>query len=122
MIKLSGLVTLPAINIVGKTSIEENNPPEMDPENPQPEEEGRMSKAKLMSVYKGASEIYNMLGDNENLEPWVQDKITKAADYISSVLSHMQYEKSKPASIGQGDGAPSQAPDGKDTTRTVRTV
>jgi hypothetical protein len=122
MIKLSGLVTLPAIHRVGRNNIVEDAEPEVDPENPSPEEEGRMSKAKLMSVHKNAAEVYNMIGDNENLEPWVQDKITKAADYINSVYNHLQYEKNRPAAIGQGGGSPAQRDSGMDTTRTVRTV
>ena len=37
-----------------------------------------------------------MLADDENLEPWVQDKITKAADYIKSAFESLTYEKDNP--------------------------
>jgi hypothetical protein len=32
-----------------------------------------------------------MIQDTDNLEPWVQSKITKASDYINSVRNYMEY-------------------------------
>jgi hypothetical protein len=68
--------------------------------------EGYMSRAQLMSVHKQAGELYNMIGEQEGLEAWVQDKIGKAADYINSVYNYLQYEKNKANSLGNGDGSP----------------
>lgn len=68
--------------------------------------EGSMAKADLLAIHKQAGELYNMLGENEELEGWVQSKITKAADYINSVYNNMQYEKNKPKSVGNGMGTP----------------
>jgi hypothetical protein len=65
-----------------------------------------MAKAQLMKLSKQASELYNMIGDGEELEAWVQDKVSKASDYMNSVHSHMQYQKNKANTIGNGDGAP----------------
>ncbi len=71
--------------------------------------EGGMAKADLLAIHKQAGELYNMVDENEELEGWVQSKITKAADYISSVYNNMQYEKKKPMSIGNGMGTPADA-------------
>jgi hypothetical protein len=71
--------------------------------------EGQMAKADLLSIHKKAGELYNMISEDEELEGWVQAKITKAAEYINAVHNSMQYEKSKPASIGNGEGNPADA-------------
>jgi hypothetical protein len=80
---------------------------EMEPTND--DHEGRMAKSDLLALHKQAGELYNMLGDNEELEGWVQSKITLAADYISAVYNNLQYEKNKPLSIGTGMGAPADS-------------
>lgn len=56
--------------------------------------EGEMAKSELMLVADKALKISMMLRDDSNLEAWVQSKITKAADYISSVYNYMQYNGS----------------------------
>jgi hypothetical protein len=71
--------------------------------------EGHMAKADLLSIHKKAGELYNMIGENENLEGWVQAKITKAAEYINAIHNSLQYEKTKPMSLGNGDGSPADA-------------
>jgi len=68
--------------------------------------EGEMAKADLLSIHKKAGELYNMIGEEENLEGWIQAKITKAAEYINAVHNNLQYEKTKPSSIGNGNGSP----------------
>lgn len=84
-----------------------------DMDNPQDERiddhEGDMAKSSLLAIHKQAGELYNMIGEGEELEGWVQAKITKAADYINAVYNNMQYEKSKPKSVGDGMGAPADA-------------
>ena len=68
--------------------------------------EGYMAKAQLMSLNKQSGELYNMLSDNEELEAWIQSKITKASDYINAAYNYLQYEKNKANTIGNGEGAP----------------
>ena len=80
---------------------------EMEPTND--DHEGRMAKSDLLALHRQAGELYNMLGDNEELEGWVQSKITLAADYIGAVFNNLQYEKNKPLSIGTGMGAPADS-------------
>ena len=51
--------------------------------------EGQMAKGELMVVASKAQELANMMKDDTQLEAWVQSKITKAKDYISSVHDYM---------------------------------
>jgi hypothetical protein len=84
----------------------------MESDQGEDDHEGSMAKADLLALHKQAGELYNMIGEDEQLEGWIQSKITKAADYISSVYNNMQYEKSKPTSVGNGMGTPADADQG----------
>ena len=55
--------------------------------------EASMAKADLHKLANYAAELEQMIQDGEELEGWVQAKITKAADYISSVKHYLEYEK-----------------------------
>jgi len=57
--------------------------------------EGQMAKGELMVVASKAQELANMMKDDTQLEAWVQSKITKAKDYISSVHDYMNGNPSK---------------------------
>lgn len=52
--------------------------------------EGEMAKIQLRAMIDQADELVDMFEDNENLPEWVQNKITKAADYIKDVYSYME--------------------------------
>jgi len=54
--------------------------------------EGAMAKADLFKLSKYAQKLYKELGDEDQLEAWVQAKITKAADYLASVYHYLEYE------------------------------
>ena len=56
------------------------------------DEEGRMAKAQLYRAIKHAQAIMDNIGDNDELEAWVQSKITKAADYLGSARNYLEYE------------------------------
>jgi hypothetical protein len=58
--------------------------------------EGRMSKQNLFKIAEYANKLQQIIADNENLEPWVQEKIAVAADMMDSVGHYMIYEKMKP--------------------------
>ena len=51
--------------------------------------EGEMSRSELKSTIANCKELLDMIGEDDELEAWVQSKITKAADYISSVRNYM---------------------------------
>ena len=54
------------------------------------DQEGDMAKTQLKTMMDAAQELDAMLGDNDNLPEWVQNKITKATDYIDSVRDYMK--------------------------------
>jgi len=54
--------------------------------------EGSMAKSDLASLSQLAAEINDMIDSDDELEGWVQAKITKAADYIESVHKYMKYD------------------------------
>jgi hypothetical protein len=99
---------------LAKLRTKKENLNEENPDNPDvvDDHEGQMAKADLMAINKHSKEIYNMLGDDEELEGWVQSKITKAAEYMNAVYNNMNYEKNKPGSLGDGEGTPADATDG----------
>ena len=55
--------------------------------------EGNMAKRSLYHMAAQAQQLHDMLQDDENLEPWVQAKITKAADYLEKAFKAISYEK-----------------------------
>ena len=57
-----------------------------------PDEEGKMAKRQLESIIECSQQLMSMLGDKTQLESWVQSKITKAEDYISTVKHYLEYE------------------------------
>lgn len=59
----------------------------------EPEYEGRMAKQNLFKIAKYATELHNMLEDDDNLEPWVEEKIAVASSMIETVAHYMEYEK-----------------------------
>jgi len=71
-----------------KLTKEEKDPNEYD-------KEGDMAKGQLKTLVRNASDLMKMMGDDDNLPEWVQSKITKAEDYISSVRDYLQSEKEK---------------------------
>ena len=65
------------------------------------EAEGIMYKKKLEDIAKDAMEINKILGEGDELEAWVQDKITIAAHNMSAILSYMKQGGEKPADVIQ---------------------
>ena len=58
----------------------------------QTDREGAMAKADLFKLANYAHKLYEKLQDDDQLEAWVQAKITKAADYMASVYHYLEYE------------------------------
>mgnify|MGYP003676426724 FL=1 len=59
------------------------------------QDESQMAKSQLYRTAEYASELEQMIQDGEELDAWVQAKITKASDYLSSVKHYLQYKKTK---------------------------
>ena len=69
--------------------------------------EVQMARADLFKLAKYSVELHKILknvSEAEGLEGWVQAKITKAADYISSVKHHLEYEQAE-VDIPQDDAS-----------------
>ena len=54
--------------------------------------EAAMARADLYKLANYSMKLFKMIQEGQELEGWVQAKVTKAADYISSVYHFMQYE------------------------------
>jgi hypothetical protein len=54
--------------------------------------EGKMAKAQLISIVKNAKDLFDSMDDNTQLKAWIQSKLTKAEDYISSVRTYLDSE------------------------------
>jgi hypothetical protein len=66
---------------------------------PQDDHEGQMARADLYRAAKHAMKLFEMIQEGQELEGWVQAKITKSADYLDSVFHYMEYQ------MKFGDGA-----------------
>jgi hypothetical protein len=56
------------------------------------DQEGDMAKTQLKTIMRNASDLADLLDDNENMPEWVQNKITKASDYMTSAYNYMASE------------------------------
>mgnify|MGYP001358796171 CR=1 FL=1 len=54
--------------------------------------EGTMARSQLARTGEIAHMLEKMIGDDTNLPEWVESKVTKAQDYLSSVLNHLSVE------------------------------
>ncbi|QQO91871.1 hypothetical protein immuto35A_191 [Flavobacterium phage vB_FspM_immuto_3-5A] len=59
----------------------------------QPDDESSMAKAQLRSIQSNASKMIDLLGDDDQLDAWVQAKLTKAEDYLDSAAGYTESEK-----------------------------
>jgi len=53
---------------------------------------GVMAKRKLYDLAKTAIELHKLIQDSDDLEPWVQEKITLASEYIDTVKHSLDYD------------------------------
>ncbi|HAT69175.1 MAG TPA: hypothetical protein DCS22_01635 [Flavobacteriaceae bacterium] len=67
------------------------------------DEDGWMAKEQLYKTAQYAINLHKLIGDTDNLEPWIQSKITKAADYLGSVKHYMEYEQVNPHPTDEPD-------------------
>jgi len=56
------------------------------------DDDGFMAKRQLYDLAKHSVALHRTIQDTDNLEPWVQAKITKAADYIDTVKHYLEYQ------------------------------
>lgn len=54
--------------------------------------EAKMARADLFKLAQYSFKLFKMIREDQELEGWVQAKITKSADYIASVYHYLEYE------------------------------
>jgi len=54
---------------------------------------GEMTKRSLYHMSQQAQQLHDSLHGDENLEPWVQDKIAKASECLESAFKAITYDK-----------------------------
>jgi len=57
------------------------------------EAEGQMYRTKLENIVNNAQELLNHINNDDDLEAWVQDKITIAEHNMDAILGYMQSNK-----------------------------
>jgi hypothetical protein len=57
-----------------------------------PEEESGMIRSNLYTMSKQAQEMHDMIGMNDDLDEWVQEKIAVASSMLDSVYDYIGYE------------------------------
>ena len=80
-----GLSKHPQVAAVLKRMNEAKDPNEYD-------NEGEMAKTQLKTIIRNAEEMMELLDDEENMPEWVQSKITKASDYMTSAYNYIASE------------------------------
>jgi hypothetical protein len=65
---------------------------EMKKENNAHDHEGRMAKSQMYKMKDYVDKLSMMMDDGAQLPAWVQSKLTKASDYMSSVFHYLEYE------------------------------
>ena len=73
--------------------IKMNAPALQEDDHLQPDDESSMAKAQLRSIQSNASKMMDLLGDDDQLDAWVQSKLTKAEDYLDAVAGYTESEK-----------------------------
>jgi hypothetical protein len=71
-----------------------------------------MAGSEIHSIFQNAKQLHTMIktkSEEEGLDAWQQSKITKAADYLNSVLQSLQHEI-----MGEGDRTMSRAAKGNE--------
>jgi hypothetical protein len=75
--------------------------------------EGDMARGDLKSIMMNAKRVHDLLKPESNLPEWVQSKITKAEDYISTVANYMATEMMDEETISEDMYSSDEKP-GKD--------
>jgi hypothetical protein len=60
-----------------------------------------MTNSQLHSLATNTERLKSLVANFDELEPWVQSKITLAEDYISTITHYLEYEAGKHQEMGQ---------------------
>ena len=59
----------------------------------QSNDESSMAQAQLKSIQSNASKLMDIIGDDEQLDAWIQSKLTKAEDYLDAAAGYLESEE-----------------------------
>jgi len=59
----------------------------------QVDDESDMAGSQLISIKQNVNKLASIIDDGEQLDAWVQSKLTKAEDYLTSVYNYLQGEE-----------------------------
>lgn len=68
-----------------------------------PNDDSNMAKSQLYAIAKYAIELLQLIKDGDQLDAWVQAKITKAADYVDAVQHYLEGEEYLDNNHGESD-------------------
>ena len=68
--------------------------------------EGKMALSQLHQIMQNADILKAIVSEDDELQAWVQSKLTKASDYLDSVRNFLEYEMmpNQPIGIALGEG------------------
>ena len=84
----------------------------------QGDDESDMAKSQLHSIESNTSKLLSKIDDNEQLDAWVQAKLTKAQDYLQSVYDYLCGEDAE-MSMDEKKSFPDLTGDGKVTKADI---
>ena len=70
------------------------------------DQEGQMALSQLQQIMQNAGTLKGLVSEDDELQAWVQSKLTKASDYLNSVRSFLEYEMmpNQPVAIALQEG------------------
>jgi len=83
------LLEMPDVPIVGQ---EQTGDHTKDPD----DYDGELAKRSLYHLARQADQLHDMIMQDDNLEPWVSEKISLAADYLEKAFKAITYDKQNP--------------------------
>jgi hypothetical protein len=84
----------------------------------QGDDESDMAKSQLHSIESNTSKLLSKIDNNEQLDAWVQAKLTKAQDYLQSVYDYLCGEEAE-MSMDEKKSFPDLTGDGKVTKADI---
>jgi len=58
--------------------------------------QGRLTRSELFHIWKKARTMYDMVGEDEELEAWVKNKVREAHDALDEAMRYTEYDKTFP--------------------------
>ena len=75
-------------------------PQQLSPEEHHAESED-MVNSQLHSLASNVEKLKSLVANFDELDPWVQSKLTLAEDYITTITNYLEYEAGNHQQIGQ---------------------